>query len=172
MSQQQLAYEITKLSVAPTWESAKEEWNLNTLYKAHDPETCTCGHYPILNICILKNKLNGKYVTVGNCCVKKFMNLPSDLIFQAVARITEDATKALNLEALNYARDKGWINDWEYGFYCNTFSKRKLTEKQKAKRVQVNTMFINRMKKPTQMHYDYFILKNTTILTLIPTTFS
>src|ERR1035437_6837616 len=153
MSQQILAYEITKLSVAPTWEVAKEEWMLNDVWISETPDTCTCGHYPIKEICLLKNKLNGKYVPVGNCCVKKFMGLPSDLIFQAIKRIGLDITKSLNVEALNYAKGKGWINDWEYGFYCNTFSKRKLSEKQKAKRIQVNTMFLQRMSKPVIQTY-------------------
>ena len=99
MSQQQLAYEITKLSHNVTWELAKEEWKLNTIYIDEDLTTCTCGHFPIKEVCILRNKINGKYVHVGNCCVKKFMGLPSDLIFQAVKRVQADNTKSLNVES-------------------------------------------------------------------------
>ena len=146
MSQQQLAYEITKLSHNVTWELAKEEWKLNTIYIDEDLTTCTCGHFPIKEVCILRNKINGKYVHVGNCCVKKFMGLPSDLIFQAVKRVQADNTKSLNVEALQYAKDKGWLNDWEMGFYMNTMTKRKLSEKQKAKKLQVNQMFLYKLK--------------------------
>ena len=78
------------------------------------------------------------------------MGLPSDLIFQAVKRVTSDNSKSLNTEALQYAKDKGWINDWEMGFYLNTMTKRKLTEKQKAKKLQVNQLVLQRMQyKPT-----------------------
>ena len=150
MSQQQLSYEITKLSHNVTWELAKDEWKLHTVYVAHNPETCTCGHFPIKEICTLRNKINGFYINVGNCCVKKFMGLPSDLIFQAVKRVTSDNSKSLNTEALQYAKDKGWINDWEMWFYLNTMTKRKLTEKQKAKKLQVNQLVLQRMQyKPT-----------------------
>jgi hypothetical protein len=146
MSQQQLAYEITKLSETPVWETAREEWKLHTIYEDDSLDTCLCGHYPIKEICILENKLNHKHAKVGNCCVKKFLGLPSDLIFAAVKRIRLDTEKALNHEALQYALSKGWVNAWEHDFYKNTMTKRVLSPKQKAKRIQVNTLFLQRMK--------------------------
>jgi hypothetical protein len=148
MSQQQLAYEITKRSNASIWELAREEWKLNHIYESEEFDTCLCGHQ-IKEVCILDNKLTHAYAKVGNCCVKKFMNLPSDLIFQAVKRVRKDTTKSLNLEALNFALSKGWVSEWEYNFYNNIMSKRSLSEKQAAKKKQVNSLFLFRMKKPT-----------------------
>ena len=149
MSQQQLAYEITKLSVSPTWETAKEEWKLYTIYESDSWDSCTCGH-PIKEICILTNKINNAKVQVGNCCVKKFLGLPSDLIFQALKRVKKEIEKSLNIEALSYAKEKNWLNDWEYTFYINIMGKRILTAKQKAKKLQVNNLILQRMKPPAK----------------------
>lgn len=73
MSQYKLTNGILKLSVSKVWDTASLEWKLNEIYEAVNPETCLCGHFPIVEICILKNNLNNESVTVGNCCVKKFL---------------------------------------------------------------------------------------------------
>jgi len=86
MSEFKLTNEIIDLSKSKIWDAAKLEWSLAKIYEADEPETCLCGHFPIIEICILQNKLNHKQATVGNCCVKKFIGLPSDKIFQAVNR--------------------------------------------------------------------------------------
>jgi len=67
-----------------------------------------------------------------------FTNLPSDLIFQAVKRIQDDEEKAINIETINHAYQKGWINNWERTFYINTWRKRQLTAAQKNTRIQIN----------------------------------
>ena len=48
-----LQKEILNLSKASEWESARKEWQLNTIWFAEtdDPETCLCGHNPILECC-------------------------------------------------------------------------------------------------------------------------
>lgn len=106
-----------------------------------------CGHFPIIEICNLKNKLNSNYATVGNCCVKKFIGLPSDKIFQAIKRVRKDDEKSLNAEAITHAYDKGWINDWEKSFYLDVMRKRKLTPNQLNKKVQINNKLANKMKR-------------------------
>jgi hypothetical protein len=80
-------------------------------------DTCLCGHHPIIELCVPRNRVNGGLATVGNCCVKKFIGLPSDLIFQAGKRVSADGGKSLNAEAVAHAFDKGWINAWERDFY-------------------------------------------------------
>ena len=107
MSGYKLTEEILKRSQAKVWDIAKLEWKLNEIYEAEEPETCLCGHFPIIEICILQNKLNTQFATVGNCCVKKFIGLPSDLIFQAVKRVRKDNQKSLNAEAIQHAYEKG-----------------------------------------------------------------
>ena len=58
MSEYKLSKGIIALSQASKWSQAKLEWQLDHIYKEEEPDTCLCGHYPINEICILKNKLN------------------------------------------------------------------------------------------------------------------
>jgi hypothetical protein len=147
MSQFQLTIEIINRSISNTWDEAKIEWALNEIYEADEPETCLCGHFPIIELCILKNKRNGQFVTVGNCCVKKFIGLPSDKIFQAVKRVRKDSSKSLNGEAIDHAFQKGWLTEWEKVFYFDIMRKRNLTVKQAAKKTQINELFLQRMRR-------------------------
>jgi len=141
-NQYKLTQGIIELSNANTWDEAKLEWDLVEIYRQEEPDTCLCGHHPIIEICILKNRVNETCTVVGNVCVKKFMGLPSDKIFQAVRRIGKDETKALNAEAIQHAHERGWINDWERSFCFNTMRKRNLTPKQKSKRAEINQLVL------------------------------
>ncbi len=147
MSEYRLASEIIDRSVAKNWDEAKLEWTLHSIYEADEPETCLCSHYPIIELCILQNTKNGNSATVGNCCVKRFIGLPSDKIFQAVKRIRKDTSKALNAEAIQHAFDRGWINEWEKGFYFQIMRKRNLTQKQLSKKQQINRIVLQNMRK-------------------------
>lgn len=147
MSEYKLTEEIIARSVADFWDAAKLEWSLSEVYEAEEPETCLCGHFPIIELCILQNKHNHGFATVGNCCVKKFLGLESDKIFQAVKRVRKDNERALNAEAIDYGFSKGWINDWERSFYLDTMRKRILSTKQKSKRIQINEKFSQNLKR-------------------------
>ena len=120
------------------------------MYEAEEPDTCLCGHFPIIEICILQNKRNGNHATVGNCCVKKFTGLPSDKIFQAVKRVRKDNERSLNAEAIQHAYDQGWINDWERDFYFDVMRKRNLSSRQLAKKVQINEKVMRNMHRPSR----------------------
>ena len=147
MSEYKLSSEIIALSEADTWDAAKLEWTLLEVYEADEPETCLCGHYPIIELCILKNTRNGNNATVGNCCVKKFIGLPSDKIFQAVKRVRKDITKSLNAEAIEHAFMRGWLTSWEKTFYFNIMRKRNLTTRQASKKREINTLVLQRMRR-------------------------
>jgi hypothetical protein len=147
MSEYKLTKEIIDLSNGSTWDLAKLEWGLAEIYEADEPERCLCGHYPIKEVCVLTNRLNGKFVDVGNCCVKKFIGLPSDKIFQAVKRVRKDDEKPLNAEAINHAYHKNWINEWEFNFSINTMRKRKLSIKQLQTRKTINSKMLANMKR-------------------------
>jgi len=147
MSDYQLAIEIIKRSVNPTWELAKREWKLVEIEEAEDYETCLCGHYPIRELCILKNKENGNSAVVGNCCVKKFLGLPSNKIFQAVKRVRKDTAKSLNAETIQLAFNLDWINKWENDFYLDIMRKRVLTNRQRAKKLQINEKVLRRVRR-------------------------
>ena len=140
MTQQKLREEIIERSESNSWDKAKSEWELDYIYFAEkgEPERCLCGHFPIIELCVLINLENGSHATVGNCCVKKFMDIRSDIIFQAVKRIQDDDESALNEDAIEYAHARGWLTDWEYKFSQDTKRKRKLSSKQLAYRTRIN----------------------------------
>lgn len=150
MSEYILINEIVNLSFSNFWDEAKLEWSLSQIYEADEPERCLCSHFPIIEICVLHNTKNGNFATVGNCCVKKFIGLPSDKIFAAVKRVRKDNEKSLNAEAIHHAHEKGWINDWEYGFSMNTTRKRNLSIKQLQTRKKVNEKMLRNMRKDSQ----------------------
>lgn len=147
MAEYKLIENILARSSHLDWDRAKSEWALKEVYEAEEPETCLCGHYPIIEICILLNSHNKNTAIVGNCCVKKFIGLPSDKIFQAVKRVRKDKTKGLNAEAIQHAHDKGWINKWEFDFSIDTMRKRNLSDKQLATRIKINEKMMRNMKR-------------------------
>lgn len=138
MAEFRLIQGIIALSVADTWEVARLEWELLNVHKEDEPDTCLCGHFPIIEICELINLKNQNTTIVGNCCVKKFLGLRSDKIFQSIRKLNQDGSKSINAETLDHAHNKRWINDWEYRFYSSVFGKRKLSEKQLSKKIQIN----------------------------------
>lgn len=144
-----LASEIIQRSEAKSWDEAKLEWALSQVYEADEPEACLCGHFPIVELCELENRRNGAHAVVGNCCVKRFVGLPSDKIFQSVRRIRKDSSKSLNAEAIQHAHQRGWINDWEKEFYFDVMRRQKLSTKQRAKKLQINRLVLERMKRRT-----------------------
>ena len=123
---------ITSLSTITDWEEAKKEWYLAHIEIASPEEVadneyqCLCGHKHLKELCYIKNRKNGKEVLVGNCCVKRFLNLESDKIFQAVKR------GKVNHTTVEYAFEHGIITEWERGFLRSTIRKRKLSFKQSA----------------------------------------
>lgn len=141
--------EIVARSVAKTWDEAVTEWALQDVYACEqgEPETCLCGHFPIVEICALRNRRNGVEVEVGNCCVKRFLGLPSDRIFTGLKRVRKNDEAALNVAAAEHAKAKGWITDWEYGFLINTARKRKLSPAQMNKRQQINARVLQKVKR-------------------------
>lgn len=143
----QLTSEILQRSIALTWDEAKLEWSLLNVYEAESPETCLCGHFPIIELCELLNRRNSKQVVVGNCCVKKFIGLPSDKIFQAVKRIRKDKSKSLNTEAVQHAFNRKWINKWEADFYFDVMRRRNLTQKQSSKKLEINELVLQKIRR-------------------------
>lgn len=141
-----LSQEIVAMSVADDWETARAEWSLAEVFRAEQPQTCLCGHTPIIECCVIHNRLNDAIAIVGNVCIAKFGAIKSEALFRAVERITKDISKAVNVEMLNWARGRNWIGDWEELFYLNTMRRPKLTSKQRAKRVEINEQILMRFR--------------------------
>jgi hypothetical protein len=149
MGLEQLKAAILELSVGSTWPEAVKEWSLENVYFDDDYQTCLCGKYPIKEICELRNLKNREFATVGNCCVKRFLGLPSDEVFRGFKSIRVDAGKSLNMAALRHAFRRDWISEWEFDFYQDIMRKRTLSPKQLTKKLQVNQKIIQRLKRPS-----------------------
>lgn len=134
----QLKEAILALSAATDWEVARKEWSLVDISEADEPQTCLCGHFPIVEICTIANRVTNRQAEIGNRCVKRFLGLRSDLIFTAIKRIRKDIEKSLNADAIVFFHERGLLNAWEYGFLNDTMSKRSLSESQKAIRIELN----------------------------------
>ncbi len=168
MTQDKLFAEICSRSYGKTFDDASKEWNLQEVYHlgpdtTPDAETCLCGHRPIKEVCVLGHKVPAEMagcpdtrevqeneVIVGNCCVKKFFDLPSGKIFDALKKLESDPTKAVNEETLDYALERGWLLESVKEFYLDTMGKRASTEgneKVIAARENVNRRLLSFFKK-------------------------
>ncbi|WP_316859231.1 hypothetical protein [uncultured Cohaesibacter sp.] len=134
----QLSQAILSMSKATDWETARKEWVLVDVIEADEPETCLCSHYPIIEICEIRNRVTGHTTEVGNVCVKRFLGVRSDLIFTGIKRIRKDIEKSLNADSIAFFHQRGLLNNWEYQFLQNTMRKRNLTFKQMETRRQIN----------------------------------
>lgn len=143
----QLKEHILARSHASTWEVAVKEWGLTGVHEADEPETCPCGHFPIIEICSIHNRVTNRSTEVGNVCVKRFLGLRSDLIFAAIKRIRKDLDKTLNADAIAFFYERGVINNWEHNFCQNTMRLRNLTFNQLKTRHGVNSKVLNAIKK-------------------------
>lgn len=133
-----LKSEILPLSHAIEWEIARKEWALIGIYEASEPQTCLCGHHPIMEICEIKNSITNNAVEVGNQCVKRFLGMRSDLIFSALKKIRKDISKGLNADSIVFFYQNKILNDWEYGFCQDTKNKRNLSINQMNQRQRIN----------------------------------
>lgn len=139
---------IVAKSVSKHWGTAKLEWVLKTIWFAEpkEPESCLCGQFPILEVCVIQNRLNENRVQVGNCCVKRFLGLPSNIVFQGLKRIQQSPEKALNEAATEYAIERGWLTEWDIKFLNNTRRKHKLTPRQMEFRMSINQKVLTRLR--------------------------
>ena len=137
---ERLSAGIIPLSVAKTWDEAKLEWTLQWVWLSDKYMTCLCEHYPIVEICELRNSLNGAVTEVGNVCVNKFLRLESNQVFREIKRIAADATKPLGLLTIELLHRRKLITEWEIGFLVDTSTKRaiSLSQRQLAKRIELN----------------------------------
>jgi hypothetical protein len=144
MAEYILSQEILKLSNSKTWEEAKKEWTLIGIYKAEKPQTCLCSHYPIIELCLIKNKFNSNETIVGNCCVNKFMEIKSNKLFSCAKRVEKNVFKSFNIELINIVFREGIINQWEKDFYTNVWRKNILSQKQMEIKIGINKKILSK----------------------------
>lgn len=144
MGKYKLSTEIVNLSNSDIWDIAKNEWTFDSVYESEEPQTCLCGHFPIVNICVIRNTVNKNITEVGNCCIKKFLNISDgDAIIASIKKIKKELSKSMSIDALEYIHKKGVVTDWECGFYADIHRKRKLTDRQMCIKKRINNKFIS-----------------------------
>ena len=114
----------------------RHEWEFIDIETDEAGSQCLCGK-EIKELCYIQNKLNNNILIVGNECIKKICpsgNLADETrkIFSGIKTFNKKRT--LNKTLIEYSKEKGFIDDWEYNFCLDTFRKRKLTPKQKNRR--------------------------------------
>ena len=138
MPEYQLFKRIIELSVTNKWEDAKKEWILDHIYSAREAQTCLCGHYPIIEICVIKNIKNNEQALIGNCCINRFLGIGSNKMFNSLKKIRKDISKSVSSTLIEFAHEKGVLNDWEKNFYLDIWKKRRVSAKQKEKKERIN----------------------------------
>lgn len=130
---------ILKLSNSPEWAEAKPEWELHCVYNDPSQRSCECGHQPIRQICVIKNKENGNEAEVGNVCIHKFMQFASQRIFAVLRRVQAEITKSLNPASLDLFARRGAITQEEAEDYKAYWRKRKsLNDEDRAQKLDIN----------------------------------
>ena len=136
---QKLVKRVINLSKSNRWPVAKLEWSFDHAYYSLSDQRCLCGHFPIRQICVIRNLSNQNITEVGNCCVNKFLCITeANKIFSSISRLNKDISKSMSIEALHYLRKHKLISAYEYNFYQSTIRKRSLTEKQFHFREKIN----------------------------------
>lgn len=130
---------ILKLSDAEEWLEAKPEWELHAVYNDPSERSCECGHQPINQICIIKNRDNGNEAEVGNVCIHNFMQLASRRIFAVLRRVRTELTKSLNPASLDLFVRRGAITQAEADDYKEYWRRRtNMTDEQRAQKHEIN----------------------------------
>jgi len=135
---------ILALSVSKDWLEAKPEWDLHLVYDDGSNRSCECGHQPIHQICVIKNRDNGNEAEVGNVCVHNFMQLASKRIFSVLKRVKAEISKSLNPAALDLFYRRGVISNQEVEDYLSYWRKRKnMNADQRSQKLKINQMVLN-----------------------------
>lgn len=130
---------ILGLSRSKVWLEAKPEWELYGVYNDPSERACECGHQPIHQICVIRNRENRNEAEVGNVCVHNFMQLASRRIFAVLRRVEAEGSKSLNPAALDLFSRRGVISDSEHADYLEYWRKRtNMTDQQRRQKLDIN----------------------------------
>ena len=149
---------ILALSNAEAWLEAKPEWELHGAYLDASRRSCECGHQPIHQICVIKNRENQNQAEVGNVCVHNFMQLASRRIFGVLKRVSAEVTKSLNPAALTLFYRRGVISKGEMDDYLSYWRRRKsMTDEQRRQKLEINKRVLAFSEAETRRLVENFI---------------
>lgn len=135
---------ILALSNSKVWLEAKPEWLLHSVYNDGSDRGCECGHQPIHQICVIKNRENGNEAEVGNVCVHNFMQLASRRIFSVLKRVRAEITKSFNPAALDLFKRRGIVTEGEVADYTQYWRKRtNMTDAQRKQKTEINERILS-----------------------------
>lgn len=142
-----LPQKIIELSDSKDWDNAKREWEVESYYYTGEPQECECGHYPIYNICLIRNKVNKKTLEVGCVCGKKFLDIDDGKkILDSAKKLSDNQiNKSISKEALKYLHNNKHIKDNSYRFYLDIIRKRNLSVKQMDWKININKIFLDKI---------------------------
>lgn len=141
---------ILALSRSKVWLDAKPEWELHAVYNDGSDRACECGHQPIHQICVIKNRENGNEAEVGNVCVHNFMQLASRRVFAVLRRLKAEITKSLNPAALELFARRGVISHGEMDDYLEYWRKRtNMTDEQRRQKADINQRILDYVDRET-----------------------
>ena len=148
---QRLKATLIDMSESKEWNFAKAEWGLERIYVIEDWEeldACSCGKYPIKEVCIISNSKNHNTAIVWNCCVKKFLeHIDTWNVVEWLTRIIKNPELWPSESLIEYCYINRIIDDWEYKYCKDRYWTKKASQKQLARRVIINKKIIQNLKK-------------------------
>lgn len=108
--------QIVEWSKADTWDKARKEWEIQSIYFESDG-TCLCGKHPIVEHCVMFNSTTGVETVVGNECVKKFFEEKYDSAFRWLKKYKANNLSSFKIDVVERALWAGCINGREMLFY-------------------------------------------------------
>lgn len=138
---------LLNLSFSERWEDAKEEWTYqwsDTVYGSN----CICGH-EIHEVNWIKNIYTGADAQVGSCCVRKIMK--DSNVYESL-NTSKNIIKGIETNPLYTVKDlvpyiDKCITQRDVDFYSSIGKKRKLSEKQKSWKANINFKILNHITK-------------------------
>jgi hypothetical protein len=127
----QVTSKLLELSTSKNIDEAKKEWEIISRYWDKEYKKCLCGHYPIKEIVVIGNRINGEIAIIGNCCELLLYEQEKNNLYRALKE------KKINQDLIEYSHLKNFISNWEKNFLTNVWRKRKLSEKQNSKINQI-----------------------------------
>ena len=127
---EQLKAHILPLSIASSFEGARQEWDLVAVEISDEWDNCPCGQ-DIKEHCYIRNRHNGNSTYVGNICINRFIQISTGNLFDGLKRIAHDDTANANYDLIEHAYRMGYLySEKEYHFLLQTVRKRVLSQAQ------------------------------------------
>jgi hypothetical protein len=125
-----LTAHIIPLSIASSFEEARQEWDLVAVEISEEWDNCPCGQ-DIKEHCFIRNRHNGNSTYVGNVCINLFIKINTGSLFDGLKRIAKDDAANANNDLIEHAYRMGYLySEKEYHFLLQTARKRILSKAQ------------------------------------------